>query len=252
MRLFKLVAIALLGAAPAAAAPERVAPDPMRRVAPALGDYTDNLLFGDVWKRPGLSARDRSLVTITILIAGGKSSELAGHLERALDNGLTPADIGGTITHLAFYAGWPNAVSATDVADQVFTKRRIPKSALQTAQTPLEPPAANDRERAVTVERTVTSVSPSLAQLTNGPLFGDLWRRSDLSPRDRSLVTIVALTANGDADQLAFHLQRGIENGLTEPELGEVMAHLAFYAGWPKAFAGTAALTKLKQATPTR
>ncbi len=83
-------------------------------------------------------------------------------------------------------------------------------------------------------------------------LFGDLWRRSDLSPRDRSLVTIVALTANGDAEQLGFHLQRGLENGLNDAQLGEAMAHLAFYAGWPTAFSGTAAITKLKQATPAR
>ncbi len=252
MRLLTIAALAF-GAAPAAAQQVKpVAPEPMRRVAPALADYTDRLLFGDVWKRPGLTSRDRSLVTITILIATGKSAPLSGHLGRALDNGVTPAEIGGTITHLAFYAGWPNAVSATEVADAVFTKRRIPTSARQPARTARLPVPGNDGERAATVERTVTAVSPSLAQLTNEPLFGDLWLRSDLSPRDRSLVTIVALTANGDAEQLGFHLQRGLENGLTDAQLGEAMAHLAFYAGWPKAFSGTAAITKLKQATPAR
>lgn len=198
MRLLTIAALAF-GAAPAAAQQVKpVAPEPMRRVAPALADYTDRLLFGDVWKRPGLTSRDRSLVTITILIATGKSAPLSGHLGRALDNGVTPAEIGGTITHLAFYAGWPNAVSATEVADAVFTKRRIPTSARQPARTARLPVPGNDGERAATVERTVTAVSPSLAQLTNEPLFGDLWLRSDLSPRDRSLVTIVALTLLAD------------------------------------------------------
>jgi alkylhydroperoxidase/carboxymuconolactone decarboxylase family protein YurZ len=87
-------------------------------------------------------------------------------------------------------------------------------------------------------------VSPSLAQL-NGPLFQGLWRPQDLTPRDRSPVTIVALTAKGDADQLGFHLKRGIENGLTHGQLGETMAHLAFYAGWTKAISGTTAIAKL-------
>lgn len=228
----------------AKAAPMK-APEAMRHVAPALADYTDDLLFGDVWKRPGLSPRDRSLVTMTTLIATGKSAQLGEHLELALDNGLTPAEIGGVITHLAFYSGWPNAVSAVSVAEEVFRKRGIPESALHPAKTSLAPEPANDGARAQTVERTVTPISPSLAQLTNGPLFSDLWRRSDLKPRDRSLVTVIALTANGDADQLGFHLQRGIENGLTKAELGEAMAHLAFYAGWPKAFSGVAALGKL-------
>ncbi len=245
MRLLTLAALAL-GATPTMA---QEAPAPMRRVAPAMADYTDTLLMGDVWKRPGLSPRDRSLVTISALIALNRSPQLSGHLELGLDNGVTPVEIGGTITHLAFYAGWPNAVTATEIADGVFTKRNIPARARQAARTAQLPVPANDGERAATVERTISAVSPSLAQLTNGPLFGDLWRRSDLTPRDRSLVTIVALSANGDADQLAFHLRRGLENGLTRAQLGEVMAHLAFYAGWPKAFAGSTAIAELDQPT---
>jgi alkylhydroperoxidase/carboxymuconolactone decarboxylase family protein YurZ len=224
------------------------APEAMRRVAPGLADYTDSLLFQDVWKRPGLSARDRSLVTISVLIATGKSEQLASHFNRALDNGVTPAEIGGAITHLAFYSGWPNAVSAAEVADRVFRQRRIPTNVLQQARTSLLPIPANDAERAAGVEKTVKPISPSLAELTNGPLFRSLWRRTDLTPRDRSLVTIVALTANGDADQLGYHLGRGITNGLTRPQLGETMAHLAFYAGWPKAFSGTTAIAKLDPA----
>lgn len=245
-RLVFATALVISAAAPLAAQrTQPKAPDNMRRVALALAAYTDGTLFGDVWKRPGLSPRDRSFITVTTLIATGKAEQLRTHLALALDNGVTPAEIGGLITHLAFYTGWPNAVSAVGVADEVFQQRKIPASALQPARTALLPVPSSDASRATGVERTVGPVSPSLAELTNGVLFDDLWRRADLSPRDRSLATVVALTANGNADQLDFHLRRGIENGLTRPQLGEAMAQLAFYAGWPKAISGTAAIAKL-------
>ncbi len=249
MRIAVLALVATMAQSPATAQTARAAqpeaPETMRRVAPALAEYTDRLLFGDVWKRAGMSASDRSLVTISVLIATGKTEQLASHLELGLDNGLTPVEIGGLITHLAFYTGWPNVVSACEVADRVFAKRGIAATALQPPRTALLPVPDSDAARAATVTDTVTPISPSLAQLTNGPLFNDLWRRTDLRARDRSFVTIVALTANGDADQLGFHLTHGIENGLTRAQLGEAMAHLAFYAGWPKAFSGVAALRKL-------
>lgn len=92
-------------------------------VAPAFRDYTNAVLFDDVWRRPGLAPRDRSLVTISALVAGGKAAQLTGHLNRGLDNGLTRAEVGAAITHLAFYAGWPNAMSAASVAKEVFAKR---------------------------------------------------------------------------------------------------------------------------------
>ena len=77
--------------------------------------------------------------------------------------------------------------------------------------------------------------APKLAELTDDVLFGDVWQRTELSPRDRSLVTVAALTANGNTAQLSSHLKRAKENGLSETELAEVMIHLAFYTGWPRA-----------------
>ena len=82
---------------------------------------TDDVLFGDVWRRPELSPRDRSLVTISVLIATGKPAQLAGHLGRALDNGLQPTEASGLLAHLAIYCGWPSAVSALEVYEQVYT-----------------------------------------------------------------------------------------------------------------------------------
>ena len=77
--------------------------------------------------------------------------------------------------------------------------------------------------------------APKLAELTDDVLFGDVWVRAELSPRDRSLVTVAALIANGNTEQLPSHLNLARANGLSEIELAEVMTHLAFYAGWPRA-----------------
>ena len=88
--------------------------------APKLVSLTDDVLFGDVWARPELSARDRSLVTCAALIANGNTEQLRGHLARGIANGLTEAELVEVITHLAFYAGWPRAMSAIAVAKDVF------------------------------------------------------------------------------------------------------------------------------------
>jgi 4-carboxymuconolactone decarboxylase len=84
-------------------------------------------------------------------------------------------------------------------------------------------------------QQLVEDFAPKLAQLTDDVLFGDVWERVELSPRDRSLVTVAALIANGNTEQLVGHLNRAKQNGLTETELAEVIIHLAFYAGWPRA-----------------
>ena len=96
----------------------------VRQVAPKLIDLSEKVLFGDVWERPGLSKRDRSLITVSTLIALGRSEQLKGHLERALTNGVKREEIGEIITHLAFYAGWPAAMTAGRVAKDVFDAQR--------------------------------------------------------------------------------------------------------------------------------
>jgi 4-carboxymuconolactone decarboxylase len=94
--------------------------NPYADIAPALGEYTDKVLFGDVWKRPGLSPRDRSLVTVASLVALYRTNELPFHLGKALENGVTKDDLIELITHLAFYAGWPTANTAVAIARKVF------------------------------------------------------------------------------------------------------------------------------------
>jgi 4-carboxymuconolactone decarboxylase len=120
------------GQAPASSGPARPAPGAtgqpttaqrlMGDFAPKLRELTDNVLFGDVWARPDLSPRDRSLVTISALIAMNRPDQLRSHLARARDNGVTQEEVVEVITHLAFYAGWPNAVTAIAVAKEVFQK----------------------------------------------------------------------------------------------------------------------------------
>jgi len=90
--------------------------------APKLAELTDDILFGDVWERAELSKRDRSLVTVAALIANGNTEQLTGHLNRAKDNGLSETELAEVIIHLAFYAGWPRAMSAVKVAREVFKK----------------------------------------------------------------------------------------------------------------------------------
>jgi 4-carboxymuconolactone decarboxylase len=97
-------------------------PSELRSVAPKLADLTEDVLFGDVWERPGLSKRDRSLITCAVLTALYRPGQLPNHLVRALNNGLTKDEISEMITHVAFYGGWPSAVSAATIAAEVFAK----------------------------------------------------------------------------------------------------------------------------------
>lgn len=96
--------------------------NPYADIAPALGEYTEKVLFGDVWKRPGLAPRDRSLVTVAALVALYRTNELPFHLKRAIENGVSKDELIETITHLAFYSGWPTANTALTIARKVFAE----------------------------------------------------------------------------------------------------------------------------------
>jgi 4-carboxymuconolactone decarboxylase len=100
--------------------PSTAARDRVRTVAPKLIEYTEKIVFGDVWERPGLSKRDRSLVTVAALVATYRPEQLRGHLQRALVNGVTKDELIELITHLAFYSGWPSAMTAASLAKEVF------------------------------------------------------------------------------------------------------------------------------------
>ncbi|HEY6384160.1 MAG TPA: carboxymuconolactone decarboxylase family protein [Candidatus Acidoferrum sp.] len=205
-------------------------------VAPALEKYTNGPL-ADLWKRPELEPRDRSIVTVAALIARNQTIEMPLYFNLALDNGVMPRELSEIIAHLAFYSGWANAMTAAAIASDVFAERRI-----ETDQLPAATPALlqldNDAEakRAANVEQLFGRITPGLVKNTTEVLFRDLWLRPELAPRDRSLVTFSALIATGQVAQITYHLGRAMDNGLTQQQAGEVVTHLAFYAGWPNAF----------------
>ncbi len=209
----------------------------VRKIAPALDAYTQNRLLGDVWKRSGLAPRDRSIVTLAALIARNQIIELPYHLDLALDNGVKPREISEIITHLAFYAGWANAMSAVAIARNVFAARHVSADQLPAVSVTLLPiNEAAEAQRAAFVQDQFGAAFPGVVEYTTDVLFRDLWLRPDLAPRDRSLVTISALIANGQTAQLTPHLNRAMDNGLTQTEAAETITHLALYVGWPNVF----------------
>lgn len=102
--------------------PTVAAREAVRSFAPKLIDLTEKVVYGDVWERPGLSKRDRSLITCAALVAMNRTEQLRGHVARAIDNGVTRDEIVEVITHMAFYSGWPTAMSAANVAKDVLEK----------------------------------------------------------------------------------------------------------------------------------
>jgi len=208
-----------------------------RYVALALEKYAQGPIT-DLWKRPGLTPRDRSIVTIAALIARNQTIEMPYYFNLALDNGVKPREISEIITHLAFYSGWANAMSAVAVAKDVFANRKIGADELRPPSPSLLPLDKDaEAKRAANVEQQFGKVAPGIVQCTTDVLFRDLWLRPDLAPRDRSLVTVSALIASGQVAQITYHLNRAMDNGLTQEQAGEVVTHLAVYAGWPNAFA---------------
>jgi 4-carboxymuconolactone decarboxylase len=209
----------------------------IRAVSPGLEKYASGTIQEDLWKRPGLTPRDRSIATMAALIARNQIVEMPRHLNLALDNGVKPGEISEIITHLAFYSSWGNAMSVVAITKDVFAQRGIGADQLPAASPQLLPlNEAAEEQRATGVQRNFGQVSPGVVQYTTDLLFKDLWLRPDLAPRDRSLVTVSVLIASGQVAQTPYHLNRAMDNGLTKEQASEVLTHLAFYAGWPNVF----------------
>jgi 4-carboxymuconolactone decarboxylase len=104
-------------------------PNPVRErvrgIVPKMIELSEQIIYGDIWERPGLSKRDRSLIVVATLIATYRPQQLKGHLGRALDNGITKDEIAGIITHLAFYSGWPASVTARRITAEVYEERGL-------------------------------------------------------------------------------------------------------------------------------
>jgi 4-carboxymuconolactone decarboxylase len=211
--------------------------DDVLSVAPALQAYMQGDVVDGLWKRPQLSPRDRSIVTLSVLITRNQTLDLPFYLRLALDSGLKPAEVSEIVTHLAFYAGLGNASATIAIVKDVFGERGIGVGELPPANPRLLPlDEAAEATRAANVEKYTGLISPGLVQFTADVLFLKLWLRPDLAPRDRSLVTVSSLMAAGHVAQITFHLNKAMDNGLTQEQAGEIIAQVAFYAGWPNAF----------------
>jgi 4-carboxymuconolactone decarboxylase len=128
-------------------------------------------------------------------------------------------------------------MAAAGIAKEVFIKRKIGADQLAPASAPLLPiDAAAEAQRAARVESDAGQAAPGVVKYTEELLFRDLWLRPALAPRDRSLITVSALVASGQVAQIPYHLNRAMDNGLTNTQTSEVLTQLAFYAGWPNVF----------------
>jgi 4-carboxymuconolactone decarboxylase len=217
--------------------PKYVVPalEDLRTVAPAFAQYTEGPLLGELWQRPDLSPRDRSIITVAVLIAKSQPIEMPYYFNLALDSGVQPTELSEVITHLAFYSGWANATAPAAITKGVFAERGIGELPAETGERlPID--EAAEAQRAARVEQDAGSVAPGVVQYTSSLLFNDLWLRPALAPRDRSLVTVSALTASGQTAQIPYHLNRAMDNGLTKAQASEMLTQLAFYAGWPNVF----------------
>lgn len=224
----------------------------MERKMGALGTFAFTAV-GEMWNRPQLSRRDRSLMIISVLAAQARDEELELHTGVGLLHGLTRNEIEEINLHVAAYAGFPAAMAASRHMDAAFCKAegvdriegRQPADHLSDAER-LE--RAADVRRSLTAGRASSDPNEDLAAMTEhlGDLghwamhyaFGEIWSRPDLSRRDRSLVVIAILCALGQDSELAFHVPAGLNHGLTRVEIEEIMTHLCLYAGFPRAVDG--------------
>lgn len=243
-------AFALMSSVATAEEVSKSLPDAVANVSPALDAYAKNGLFDGEWTSEALSARDRALVTFAAVMTRHESDNLARFATLALDVGVTPPELSETITHLAFYTGWGNATSAAEVIAPIYAERGVTIEDLPLVNPeflPINEEAEAAREE--TVKGNFANVSMGVVDNTRDILFNDLWLRPDLAPRDRSMVTVAALIAAGQPEQMTFHLNRAMDNGLTQEEAGGMLSHLAFYAGWPRVFS---ALPVAKQVFESR
>ena len=159
---------------------------------------------GDLWQRADLEPRDRSIVTLAALIAQNQTAQLPCYFNLALESGVEPSEISEIVTHLAFFSGRANAMSAVAMARDVFAARGIDDGQL----------APNLGDLYLVIDEI------GVDQVVESPrLLRNLWQRPDLSPRDRKLVTISALIASGNVTRIPDHLMRAMDDRLVEPDI---------------------------------
>lgn len=219
-----------------------------------LGSFVLDFALGDIWSRPGLSRRDRSLIVITILTTLNQLTQLRSHVQGAIHHGLTQTEIEEVMVQLGGYAGFPRAI------DGMTTARAAIAELQGVAELPPSPPAEpkDDDQRSADAREVMGRLSAN--QPPGGPgvdmgsfaatagrfAFGELWARAQLARRDRSLVVCATLTTQDKPTELRFHLQGALNHGVTAAELEELMITVVGYVGFPTAVEGFRALREIE------
>jgi 4-carboxymuconolactone decarboxylase len=204
-------------------------------VAPVLVNYTQDKIIDELWHRPGLSPRDRSIVTVSALVSRNAIIAYPHYFNKALDSGLKPSELSELITHLAFYASWPYAFAAVAALKDIFEQRGVDVAQLPEVSPKLlsiEEALPDESDRVAFITGSVAPGSQALQHFTDEVLYHEVWLRPGLAPRDRGLATVTILSALGQAAFLPFYMNRAVLKGVTKEEIGEALAHVAFYAGW--------------------
>ncbi|POA82304.1 carboxymuconolactone decarboxylase family protein [Pseudomonas sp. FW305-E2] len=225
--------------------------DPLFRmigaVTPVLVPYTKGRIVDELWSRPSLAARERAIVSVSILVSRNASSAYVHYLNKALDSGLQPAELSELLAHLAFYTGFGYAFGAVGVLKGIFDERgigvdQLPGTAPELlAMEDVLPDAA---ERTAVLAADAAPASEALQHFTDELLHGEVWRRPSLAARDRALATIASHSAQGQSASLPAYLGHALKLGVTKQEIGELLAHVAFYSGWGNAIQAARVITQ--------
>ncbi len=232
--------------------PARAATAMVRRHG-ALGTFAVDHVLGNLWSRPQLSRRDRSLIVVTFLTTIGSIEELRSHVGGALHHGVTRSEIEEIVLQVAGYAGYPMAMQASRIVDEVFcaidrVERQPERGEAKAKDDPARWADATDVLRTLFAGRMPSNPTEARAGLVSalggvGELafdwgFGARGARNELSRRDRCLVTVAILARLARAEELAVHVPGALNHGVTREQVEEVMVQLTVYGGFPRAVEG--------------
>ncbi|MFD4376432.1 carboxymuconolactone decarboxylase family protein [Streptomyces sp. NPDC058486] len=218
----------------------------LKDIAPDLGRFVVEFAYGDIYPRPGLSLRERELVTVAALVAQGDTAPQQNfHIDAALHVGVEPTEIIEALIHLVPFVGFPRALNAITVARQVFADKGIafkpsvqddPRDRYRRGVAKLR---EIDGRHGLEVIESLRDIAPDLGRFIVEFTFGDVYHRPWLSARRRQLVTVSALTALGDtAPQLRVHIGAALNVGLSPAQIVELLIHVVAYSGFPRALNG--------------
>lgn len=231
----------------------------LKDISPDLGTYIIEYAFGDIYSRSGLDLKSKEIAVVAALTAlGNAQPQLKVHINGALNTGSSINEVKEVILQMSVYSGFPSCINAMNALKEVLAEREkhgikdeIGKTATKTNQTDRLKSGEQELSKldSLQVERLKSAYndfSPELVKFTLEFGYADIFSRDNLDPKYRQIATIAALTALGTAQpQLKFHINAGLNIGLTETEIKEIMLLMTVYSGFPSAINGTNALKEV-------